>query len=368
VSATATFYTITGNSDYYWRVTAPAKVTGAKFCSIPEEGGFYALTEPNDDTPFTWTQDEDGLTTYPCQEGPVAVWTRPDIARATHAKAMRELHGIRTIAETDDNYISNPKFNIYMRSNGFDEKLRVDHMKAAASMDGVVFSTSWLRDYYYAEFKKQFRGIEMPESFVCRNHVLLEDWPERVESDGPVRVGWMGSPSHVADVNQAWAAMMHARNIGCDTFMIGYDPADPECAMTSDRAFENVEAWERVGHTHIPWRRMDGESRIQIPLDIGLCPLLSNAFTFGKSDVKFLEYTIAGAACIAQNNLVYNRTVIHGETGLLVGGPQEMLEAVELLARDENLRQRLVTNAQQYVREERGEKQIRAEWTAALDA
>jgi hypothetical protein len=45
-----------------------------------------------------------------------------------------------------------------------------------------------------------------------------------------------------------------------------------------------------------------------------------------------------------------------------------MLDAVNLLARDENLRERLVSNAQQYVREERNGDVMAKEWKEALDA
>ena len=64
--------------------------------------------------------------------------------------------------------------------------------------------------------------------------------------------------------------------------------------------------------------------------------------------------------------VVYNKTLIHGETALLAGGPQEMLEMTELLMKDENLRLRLVANLQQYIREERCEKQMKEEWLSAI--
>jgi len=43
-----------------------------------------------------------------------------------------------------------------------------------------------------------------------------------------------------------------------------------------------------------------------------------------------------------------------------------MIDAVALLMRDTKLRERLVANAQQYVRENRGETQLREEWEAAV--
>lgn len=359
----ATFFAITGNSDYYWRVLAPARAIGAKTCLIPEMGGFYAVTQPNDDTEFRWSQDEKGLTTYPDLEGD-AVWIRPDLARASHAKAMRQLHGVNTIAETDDNYLADRKHNIYMRENGFSDKDRMDHMKSVASMNAIVYSTDWLRDFYYRQLVDAFGKKRLPPMHVCQNHVFADDWPVIEEYDGPVRVGWMGSPSHVWDVNLAWPALLYAKQNGAKTVMIGYDPAEGD--ITHPKAKHNVGQWKKVDYQHIPWRKMSGTERMRLPLDIGLCPLLANEFTLGKSDIKAIEYTISGAAVVAQNVGVFNRHWKHGETALLVGSPSEMIDAVALLLRDKKLRDELVANAQQYVRESRNETHLRDEWMAAL--
>lgn len=293
------------------------------------------------------------------------MWTRPDLARATHAKAMREQLGIRTVAETDDNYLTKPMLNVFMRSNGFDAKARLDHMKAVFSMNAIVFSTGDLRDVYYRGMRDAFGRRGMPELHVCGNHVFEEDWPDPVPRDGPLRVGWMGSPSHVWDVDLAWPALMYAKQQGCETWMIGYDPVNPDYAVTAPRAKDKVEQWRKVGYRHVGWQDLQGK-RQQLPVDIGLCPLLTNEFTLGKSDIKAVEYTIAGAAVVAQSNPVFNRNWVHGETALLANSPAGMLRAVDRLIRDDNLRERLTMNAQQYVREERGGDRIRQEWTEAI--
>lgn len=366
MTAPATFYVVTGNSDYYWRVNAPAKAIGAKVNEIPEEGGYYAVTQENSDSPFPWHLTEEGAE-YPNHEGSAAVWTRPDLARATHARAMREQHGIRTVAEVDDNYLSNPKLNLFMRSNGFSPEHRTHHLKACASMGHVIVSTPELRDIYWKGMKQEFGRKLVPPISVCGNHLFLEDWPERIESDGPLRVGWMGSPSHVWDIDLAWAAMLHARNQGCETIVIGFNPADPDdFAITTDRAYEKTRQWDKAISKAIPWVKMDSRSRLSLPLDIGLCPLLHNKFTMGKSDVKAVEYTIAGAAVVASATPVYTRNWVHGETALLASSPQEMLNHVDLLIRKPALRERLVEAAQQYVREERDITKHADEWREAV--
>jgi glycosyltransferase involved in cell wall biosynthesis len=366
VTAPATWYVVTGNSDYYWRVNAPAKAIGARVNGIPEEGGFYALTQPNDDTAFPWSQDDDGGTTYPAHEG-AAVWTRPDGPRAMHAWSM-QTQGIRTVAEVDDNYLADPRQNLFLRANRWGDREQLQHMKAVASMNALIVTTPALRDVYWRRLRKQFGRRRVPPIHVCGNHVFLEDWPERVERDGPVRVGWMGSPAHVWDVDLAWPAMLHAReNLGCETIMVGYNPGDPDdFPVETDRAYQKTVQWGRATSRHVPWVKLDGTRRMELPFDIGLAPLVHNGFTMGKSDIKAVEYTIAGAAVIASASPVYTENWKHGETCLIATSPQEMLNHVDLLARKPSLRERLVEAAQQYVREERNLADHASEWREAV--
>lgn len=275
--------------------------------------------------------------------------------------------GVLTVTEVDDNYIANPKLNIFTRINRFGPMEQAAHLAAMASSDRIVFSTEWLRDRYWKDFRKKWKKPELPEPFVCRNNVDEADWPDPVPREDKLRVTWMGSPSHIWDMDIAWAAMLHStRNLNCEAWFVGYNPTLPETPPTLPKAIDKINQWKKVGAKHIPWQKPKDYHRVGIPADIGLCPLMRNDSTLGKSDVKFVEYTMSGAATVASNMEVYNRTIVHGETGLLVGSAQEMLEAVELLVRDGKLRERLVENARQYVREERGLKQLREEWNAAI--
>lgn len=388
----ATFYCVKGGNDSYWRVEAPARALGAKACLLPEEahpthgpdgrfngrapGGFYSIMTPNLDTVFPWWPYQDANDPgyvelrYPEHSG-AAVWTRPCLVRAKHMHAMQR-QGIRTLSEVDDNYLSDPRLNVFQRGSGYGPAERDQHMKATAFADGIVVSTHWLRDTYYKTLRRELGANRVPDIFVCGNHVAAEDWPARSERTGPLRVGWMGSPSHIWDVDLAWGAMMTARQLGCEAWMVGYDPTDPEGSMEapvadrSPRSAEKIEQWRKVGFKKIPWRKPGRFERFALPFDIGLSPLLRNKYTLGKSDIKNIEYTIAGAAVICSNLEVYSRNWIHGETALLVGSDREMADAVELLVKDDNLRERLVANAQQYVREERSGDVMRREWMAAI--
>lgn len=364
MTAPATWYVVTGNADYYWRVMAPARAIGAKVNAIPKDGWDRLILNDNDSEAFPWRLTEEGAE-YPNHEGSAAVWTLHDLSRAVHMREMQR-QGIRTVSEVDDNYLCPPRQNLFLRMNGWDEQSQVNHLKAVRTADAIIVTTQALRDIYWRRLRKQFGKENVPPIHVCGNHVFAEDWPERVERDGPVRVGWMGSDAHVWDVDLAWPAMLHARNAGCETIVMGYNPADPGLTITSERALGKTKQWERAVSRDIPWREMDGTKRMQIPFDIGLCPLLHNDFTMGKSDIKALEYTISGAAVVASASPVYTENWVHGETALLASSPQQMLEHVDLLIRKPALRERLVQAAQQYVREERDLARHASEWREAV--
>ena len=396
-TAPATFYAFQGGNDLYWRCEAPAREIGAKQTIVPEADFERVVTTPNNDTDFPWRmrvrangldvyadtaeewimvgppgEMEEIETVYPEHEG-TAVWIRPDVARGVHMRSMSEQHGLRVLSEVDDNYLTNPNLSLFLRQQGWTEETRRTHLKGVAAAHGVIFSTEDLRDVYWKGIRKRWGRCNL-EMHVCRNHVAADDWPELVPRIGPLRVGWMGSPSHVWDVDIAWPAMLYAKQRGASTYFIGYHPAkDPGVQARqhgyklTPRAKHKIKQWRKVEAFHVPWRQPEKYERLALPLDIGLCPLRTDQMTLGKSDVKAIEYTISGAAVVAQNNTVYNKTWIHGETALLAGSPQEMLQMTELLMKDENLRERLVKNAQQYVREERGAKQMREEWSHAIE-
>lgn len=94
--------------------------------------------------------------------------------------------------------------------------------------------------------------------------------------------------------------------------------------------------------------------------DIGLAPLVDINFNQSKSNIKWLEYTMAGAATIASNLPPY-QTIQHGLTGLLVtednpirgirADPLRWDQAITELIEDVPFRKQLVSNAQAEVRD-----------------
>ena len=76
-------------------------------------------------------------------------------------------------------------------------------------------------------------------------------------------------------------------------------------------------------------------------IDIGLAPLLPTGYNRGRSDVKFLEYASRGVAGIYADLEPYLASVFHGESGLFYRKPGELIEQLELLRTNRDLRLKL---------------------------
>jgi hypothetical protein len=342
----ATFYVVVGGVDIYWRCLSPASVIGANVVQIPGDAASELLVARP-------------AVVYEKHEG-VGVWTRPDAVRAKHAIMMEEF-GLTTCAEMDDNYLSEAYLNLFMRENKVRRKAQEIHLRAMSCFQRNVFSTQWLRDRYHKAFKEI---KQVPELFVCRNHVNLDDALEPIPSER-VRVGWMGSAQHARDIKLVGESMAWARGAGHEVVHMGHDPRDTT-DVTNPKAVDACFAWSTIITRQIPWVDPEDYHRQALPIDIGLAPLERNDHTLGKSDVKWLEYTMSGAATIASSGTVY-RDIRHGETGILAGSPGEFLTWTKRLCRDRKLREELVFNAQAWVRENRTmQVQGKAEWEAAL--
>jgi hypothetical protein len=341
----ATFYVVSGAVDIYWRCLSPAAVIGARVVRIPGDAATKLLAQAH--------------TLYEGHVG-AGVWTRPDTVRARHAIAMEE-YGITTVAEIDDNFLSKAQLNLFMRENRVTEQTQRTHLRAMSTFGRCVFSTDWLRDRYHKAFKELGH---VPELHVCRNHINTDDWLEPIPSER-LRVGWMGSAQHHRDIKLIHEAMAWARGQGHEVVHMGHDPRDTN-GVTGLAALDACFAWSAIITTQVPWVDPEEYHRTALPIDVGLCPLERNDHTLGKSDVKWLEYTMAGAATIASSGTVY-RDIVHGETGILAGSPDEFTFWTKRLCSDSKLRGELVRNAQEYVRQNRTmQVQGRQEWEAAL--
>jgi glycosyltransferase involved in cell wall biosynthesis len=103
--------------------------------------------------------------------------------------------------------------------------------------------------------------------------------------------------------------------------------------------------------------------------DIGLAPLPDDEFHRGKSNNKFREYASCGIAGVYSDMPVYNTSVEHERTGLLVPNDDAAWSAaVERLITDTALRHGIAERARAYARTHFNESVTDGEWMNAIGA
>ncbi len=102
--------------------------------------------------------------------------------------------------------------------------------------------------------------------------------------------------------------------------------------------------------------------------DIGMAPLPDDAFHRGKSNNKFREYAACGIAGVYSDMPVYNRSVVDGETGLLVANDEaSWIGAVSRLVTDHELRSGIGRRARAHARTHFNEQVSDETWMRQID-
>ncbi len=102
------------------------------------------------------------------------------------------------------------------------------------------------------------------------------------------------------------------------------------------------------GLKFIEWKK-EQEIEDLNSIDIGIMPLVDNAWTKGKCGFKILQYMALKKATIASAVGVNTEIIDHGHNGLLCSNQSEWLYSLELLMLDEALRTRLGQNGRTLV-------------------
>jgi glycosyltransferase involved in cell wall biosynthesis len=118
-----------------------------------------------------------------------------------------------------------------------------------------------------------------------------------------------------------------------------YDRAFFDALMTPHKAFEPLCPYDRY-------------QMLLQAADLVLLPLEPTRFNLHKSDLKFIESAAHGVAALASPT-VYDRTIRHGETGLIYHSPEEFGALLERLIHDAPFRHELAGAAYRYVAENR---------------
>lgn len=181
-----------------------------------------------------------------------------------------------------------------------------------------------------------------------RVHVQLNPIDERIwtprtppaKAGRRLRLGFAGTATHTADLRLAEDALIeilarHRERVELCLF---------GCATERLAALPGV--LNIAGG--LPYAQYAQTLR-RLELDVGIAPLVDNPFNRVKSDIKWLEYSMAGIAGVYSELPPY-ASVAEGETGLHAGSDTESwIVALERLIADGALRQRIASRAQREV-------------------
>ncbi len=322
---TCTFWIQATPGTTYWRCVIPAKALGGQ--AIP-------------------LLPEDTRGTFPNQYGP-AVWQFPgNPGRGRIMKAMRE-HGIPVFVEVDDNYLVDamaipgvkPNWITKVDPDNPDMSSREFHRVIVENAcDGVIVSTNHLKKYY----DKRHENVH-----VCLNSVDPDDWPEPEKpDDGVLRIGYAFSTSHYWDWKYIIPALEYAASQkDVEVVLIGMPP--PFAALN------------RFKYVNLKWSDNLEEYRKNLGiLDVGFAPIRPGHWADSRSDIKAMEYAMAGAMTVASPTESY--TAWGDEEGLprvclmpLENTPKAWLKIITWLLKNRDVVPEIAQEAKDYVIDQR---------------
>jgi glycosyltransferase involved in cell wall biosynthesis len=165
-------------------------------------------------------------------------------------------------------------------------------------------------------------------------------------------VGWIGTPVTTRDLASAAEAFQRvARVIGFTLRCVGASPGF--CIPGVD-----VEV--------LPWSE-GAEPDLVRSFDVGVMPLVENAFTLGKCGLKLIQYMGCAVPPVAARLGANCEIICDGENGYLASTQSEFAAKIIALLRDAELRQKLGRAARATIERSYSMEVTGARWCALLN-
>ncbi|MBA3841007.1 MAG: hypothetical protein H0X39_00025 [Actinobacteria bacterium] len=264
---------------------------------------------------------------------PATIMLHPGVKAERLLVPLLRDQGKRVIVDVDDDYLS-PSLVGWLRKCGAHAiadswvENQPAHRRVVRDADSIICATPPLA-YQYAKVN--------PNVVVIPNMVDPADWeaPLRID-DGIIRVGWAAAAQHTPDVYLVEPALRWASE----------QPGVMVCCIGMDPGFD-------FAYRHFPYTRSLQHYRDLVSiLDVGLAPLHASRMNDGKSDLKWLDYTMGGALTIASAQPAY-ATIRSGDTGLLAKTQLQFRDHLQFALADPQATHEMIANARRYVLTER---------------
>lgn len=253
-------------------------------------------------------------------------------AGLTLMRGIRECFRKPVVVEVDDNVLSVPNYNQAAACYSPDNDIRKIAVQQIKEADALVVSTPYLKEIY-SEFNDNI--------YVIPNSIDFETWgkAQMGRNKGKITIGWMGGGTHEDDLAIIIPAIKHLTEKYKDVEFSFLHGASHEI-----RQMKNVKVnakFERIDKYH--------KYVAKAGFDIGMAPLVDNAFNRGKSNLRWLEYSALGIPTVASNVGHFAESITHGSTGMLCETPEDFTYNLEALIINKKLRKEIGKAAKEEV-------------------
>lgn len=145
--------------------------------------------------------------------------------------------------------------------------------------------------------------------------------------NGPVVVGWIGSPTTWRNMQPLLPLLQELTGEG-------------KIRVRAVGAGAGASADSFSGLQFIDWNGASEVADVQA-MDIGIMPLLDRPFERGKSGYKLIQYMACGLPVVASPVGVNGDIVRDGENGFLASNSEQWRKALQMLIGDSELRERM---------------------------
>ena len=229
------------------------------------------------------------------------------------------------------------------------EKLFLKNKQYILNFDDNVWDNYnnkfWLKNKY-DKLVKHANGIIVANDFLLKKvkplnanlikiptTIDLEDYSETIEKNKVFSLVWIGTPVTYRYIES------HAEIFRELATKIEYEL----CIIASEAL--KIRALDGVNMKFVEW---SPESEIYYlkQAHVGIMPLDNDAFSQGKSAFKLIQYLASGIPLVGSPVGENNRVIQEGENGYLVSTEEQWIDNIELLYRDDVLREQLAENSQ----------------------
>jgi glycosyltransferase involved in cell wall biosynthesis len=180
---------------------------------------------------------------------------------------------------------------------------------------------------YLANYARKYTDrVTVIPTVIDTNSFQPRVYGQSASGYGPVRVGWSGSDQSIGATLVPNLRMLRELQKRVDFELVVISNSKPELPVSDLR-------W-----SFRSWRESD-ESQMGSFFDIGIMPLVDDAFQKGKCALKLLQYMAAGLPTVASPVGVNTDVVQPGITGLLASTDAEWHRSLEWLIKDAQARE-----------------------------